>query len=688
MGLHISPERQHIDKAYQNDFRDFENLLRPEMSRPIISMPFIQKNLITGNGDDMSANKRSSADSPLNSWLDKLLDTAEKLLPRIFQKLPQELESIITMIDSKRGDELREALEQLYRVIKREKAPLQSNRLEKIADKIGVQASTLKEGIRIAGYWSALTSEEKFHQGALLSTSILEDLNIIGRPESEKFRVVTDALMSTFHSNASRTEKALAIAEALAQLSVTSFTGSPQSPTQVMDVGVVGSAMLPDGKRGFLLESGEVIPEKVLIEAHNVSSALKVVSTLVGDEKLKDKLLSLAETGLSSAQTNGWITDIQASKATSALTLANIVNKWSDMDDTQRFIASIQGSEIVLDALGKQAGKSMLGRVASGASAIVGIFTGGKQAVDVIDLLGDVPRSQGVKIGAIGLGSAGAAIGAGVATISSLAAGASLGATIGSSVPIVGTIVGGLIGAGVGALIGAFGSKKNKGQIARDSWRDAMEQAGFARKIDGSHHVPLADGSTYNIGRDGKSKLRSLDGSERLTHVLDWNDPLASQNVPLGHLYAIATGLNPTTHKKNSLFDAAAAQSLNAATSNAQSDADVRENFKAMLKAGGVTFASLRQQIELLRVTNRVSEHEYQVYLQHLSKLSGEPMTPIDRAQVHQEVVRQIRGMANEDGQIGELLELLTNSKQYEDSVIELQKRLDEQKEAEFKLAA
>lgn len=604
--------------------------------------------------------------------------------------IQKQIESVIDFVQDNATElrDLRDGVIDLFELLKNSKIPHRSPLFSNIAKKIGVRPQTLEQTIRLGTDWKSLSSQQRLYFGARLSTGILEDLNVLKPTEARKYRSVADAIMLSVQSEASTTEKALAIAGALSQFATTSFAGAPHSPLRVMDIPVVGSALLPSGERGFLLENGDMISEQALVNARNVGSALQAISTLVGDKKLEQKLLSLAETGITAARTNGLISDVHAARAGGVLSLATIANEWSEMDDAERFVASIQGGEIVLDALGRQAGKTLLGRIASGAGAIAGIITGGKQAVDVIDMLGNVPRSQGVKLGAIGLGSAGAAIGAGVATVSSLAAGASLGATLGSSVPVVGTIIGAVVGAGVGALIGAFGSKKNKGQVARDSWRQAMEQGGFANKIAGSHHVPLADGTTYNIGRDGKSKLQNLDGSERLTHVLDWQNPLATENIPLGHLYVMATGLNPTTHKGNGLFHAAVAQSLNAATSNATTGDEVYANFRTMFEAGGASFSSVRQQVELLRVTNRISEEEYTVYLHHLSKISGETLEPTVRVEMHQAIVQQIQGMPEYDDSVKELLELLTDPVKYEESIQALDARLAEQEKVRSKEAA
>lgn len=85
-----------------------------------------------------------------------------------------------------------------------------------------------------------------------------------------------------------------------------------------------------------------------------------------------------------------------------------------------------------------------------------------------------------------------------------------------------------------------FGSGKEEGQLIRDRGRHALEQAGFAEVIDGSHFVTLADGSKFNIGIDGNNTTALFDptatiddtgvGTKR-PYDVDASNPLAQQAV-------------------------------------------------------------------------------------------------------------------------------------------------------------
>lgn len=60
-------------------------------------------------------------------------------------------------------------------------------------------------------------------------------------------------------------------------------------------------------------------------------------------------------------------------------------------------------------------------------------------------------------------------------------------------------------GTAAGALLGSIKTGKEEHQLIRDKYRDNLEELGMAEKINGSHNLTLADGSRYDIGRDGDS---------------------------------------------------------------------------------------------------------------------------------------------------------------------------------------
>jgi hypothetical protein len=120
--------------------------------------------------------------------------------------------------------------------------------------------------------------------------------------------------------------------------------------------------------------------------------------------------------------------------------------------------------------------------------------------------LASVAPYLGAAAGAYGLYSiadnwgAGDRSAAGIAT--GVATGAASGAAVGSAVPVIGTAAGAIVGALYGLAGTVIKSGKHIDQKRRDGMRDALENIGFAQKVDGSHHVRLMDGGSYDIGRE------------------------------------------------------------------------------------------------------------------------------------------------------------------------------------------
>lgn len=108
-------------------------------------------------------------------------------------------------------------------------------------------------------------------------------------------------------------------------------------------------------------------------------------------------------------------------------------------------------------------------------------------------------------------------------------AGAATGAAIGSFVPGIGTLAGALIGGVGGAALGSFGGNKDKDQLARDAVRKQMKETGFLGSGEGDYNLQLADGSMFDIGKDGETKNYNVDFSRAgVDGVVRASDPLAA----------------------------------------------------------------------------------------------------------------------------------------------------------------
>lgn len=549
-----------------------------------------------------------------------------------------------------------------------------SNGITSAFSKIGLTPELAEQAIQTVLSWDRLNDSQKLGAASGIAIDVLSNLEIIDQVQSTNLSTIASTITALTQPGLSNSDRGLAIAQTLSELGTMNFTGSVDMPSIIEGRAVIGSTSLEDGSAGFLLEDGSVVPRSDLVNTSNIQSALQAVALLTSDAETEDKITGLISLGLNVGRANELISNVNAGRIGAVLDVVGLATNWDEMDDIQRFSAATQTTGSVLNALGA-ASSTQLGNAIPGVGAVTGLVTGVMQAKDVLDVLGDLSRKEGVKVGAIGLGSAGAAIGAGIATASAIASGATLGATLGSAVPIVGTIIGGVVGAGIGALVGMFGSSKSPGQMMRDQWRDSMETQGFAHKIGKSHHVTLANGTEYNIGKDGGAKLPNVDGTERRTYDVDWSNQIAGQSIPMAHLFGIATGLDPSATKSD-LWSTTVGQSLNAATSNATTLDDVSNNFRAMLSAGNVAPENLAIRIEVLRLTNKITDQEYTVYLDSMNKLLGTELQPNDREVAHRAIVEQLTSQPELSEGDQFLLQSLTDESVYADSIKVLEERI------------
>jgi hypothetical protein len=175
----------------------------------------------------------------------------------------------------------------------------------------------------------------------------------------------------------------------------------------------------------------------------------------------------------------------------------------------------------------------------------------------------------------------------------------------------------------------AFGSNKSKDQQLRDAIRDHGEDYGLFVKPDkefaeannlreGSHHVQLADGGYYDIGRDGGHKLpnyaTNIDGKdERNTFDVDWSDPRAGQTVGM---------VNPLAYI---LYGEHAPKFVghltNAATSNNNNLLETKKNVRHMAESTGITYEQGLNSLKRMFDNGEMSRDVYDAYLNGWSDL-------------------------------------------------------------------
>ena len=560
---------------------------------------------------------------------------------------------------------------------------------------VGLDRAVLGKAATTIDNWDRLNAGQQLAAIGDLSTDVLAGNGIITPEEARDYKSVANSIGSILDPNATDSQKALAASTALANITTTSFTGPLDSPTSIGGKAVVGGTP----EQGFVLSDGSTVSQQEILNSHNAASAVQALSVISSNADPERKVAALGALGIQSGAANQLISQTQAGNGLAALSLFNTAQNWEDMNDVQRAVSTMQTGSAVTHAIsqatassgatsaansalgftGSSSALSSAGALFGGAAIVAGGVLGIKQAATTLDAVKDMNQSQGQKQGAIGGATAGAGIGAAAATAGAIAAGASFGATAGSAVPVVGTLIGAAVGAGIGLAAGSLGSGKNTGQKLRDGWRDGLESTGYAKKINGSHHVTLANGQTYDLGKDGGHKLTNVDGTERHTFDVDWGNQVAVNSIPSAHLYALATGLNPTDNSGHGLFDRAVAQTLNAATSNATSVAGAQENIRAML--GDTDPRHIAMRAETLFAQNKISEQERDVYLQHINDMYGTKLLPTNVNTLRSSLVSQISQIpeSRRDDSDKQLLASLTSRQELTNSLSAVKKRLQKE---------
>jgi hypothetical protein len=92
-----------------------------------------------------------------------------------------------------------------------------------------------------------------------------------------------------------------------------------------------------------------------------------------------------------------------------------------------------------------------------------------------------------------------------------------------------------------------WGSTKSDGQVLRDRVRKAMKNYGI---VDDKFQLGFNDGSSFDMGKDGRARLQNADGSQRQYGDVDLNDQFQRDTItgtnPLGYLLAARYGKKNT----------------------------------------------------------------------------------------------------------------------------------------------
>lgn len=163
------------------------------------------------------------------------------------------------------------------------------------------------------------------------------------------------------------------------------------------------------------------------------------------------------------------------------------------------------------------------------------------------------------------------------------ASGTAVGAAIGTMfTPGIGTAIGAAIGAVAGGLLGSIKTGKHRDQKMRDAVRTFLVDNGI---LGTDYSIGLADGSRWNIGRDGGPK-GDLGG--RRPFEVDMSNPMAKYAI--SWMNPVIALVSQGNQKIQSDFTGYFA---NAALSNAKTLDDVRANVASIMTQFGVDDESL-----------------------------------------------------------------------------------------------
>lgn len=214
--------------------------------------------------------------------------------------------------------------------------------------------------------------------------------------------------------------------------------------------------------------------------------------------------------------------------------------------------------------------------------------------------------------------------------------GAASGAAIGSVItPGLGTAIGAAVGALAGATASWTGSHKGKAQTMRDGIRNVLQEN---KILDKDYKGTLADGSTYDFGKDGSTlKWKEID------KVAQSNPNAWSPAVNLAD--ALSAGYGFVGQKASDI----AAWYAKAAVSNAGDDAEkAKQNMRHFAQQQGMSYDLIKQKLDSAKADNRVTEDQYNRYLAGARDLfTGQPtkgVTTPGSAPIQQNIPRPKTG--------------------------------------------
>jgi hypothetical protein len=601
----------------------------------------------------------------------------------------------------------------------------------------------LMTGLDALATWNTSNTGQRVGSAGSLGISVLENRGLINAEESRNLNAGAGAISVLSNDSATDGEKATALASLSTILLTDGYTGDIDSPKTIGSQEVVGSRKDPNGNVSYKLKDGTFVSKSYLQNVDNTLAGLKALQVVFSKASDANKALALTSIGLNTAAANDIVSKVNAGYGQAALSILGTAMNWKDMNDVQKTVSVVKTGMSIMDAytLATDAAAKASSSVAtssastlstsstSGSLASTGVTsttsslsgTGASASGDTAVRVGaDTAASNTAQTSTLSyvsqIGSAALSaysiyqgvdgslkhadamsdqnrsdLGGNVATgtANGVSVGAGAGALVGTYVfPVLGTAAGAVVGAIYGGVIGAIGgavgtltaSTKDKSQMMRDNYRKGLKETGIIEvdKKTNAYNVQLADGQKFDIGLDGSNKIKNKDGKERYTFDVDWENSVAVDTVPDANLFVIATGIDPTSGNKMDLFSRSSAQILNAATSNAKTTEDVRNNLRSMTK-GKVDPGALSSRLEYLRLSNKITEQEYGVYIDRVNKIYNTKFKPSQKQDAYKAFIDSLSAVPEKERtkEQKEMLKALSDKDNRSKSIKELEDRLN-----------
>jgi hypothetical protein len=154
----------------------------------------------------------------------------------------------------------------------------------------------------------------------------------------------------------------------------------------------------------------------------------------------------------------------------------------------------------------------------------------------------------------------------------------------------------------VGKMVFGNGGK-NSDQRTRDSVRSNLQKGGL---LDDAYNLTLADGSKYDLGKDGSIKNYNIDpeGTPYTHDVIDWTNPIG---------LILGNGDKKIQSDFTGYFS-------NAAISNAKDAASAKANVQAFYNQVGMTKDQWTSKINELKDAGKINQQEADVYISKLNQ--------------------------------------------------------------------